>query len=101
MTELMDNVREAISGVLAAIRQQGIRPESNIHYPGHRRLKAVTGAELCGLLEAKGWTLRRGQAAIHIYSKRGERKIISLPVHCNRDLKPGLARRIGRDADLD
>jgi predicted RNA binding protein YcfA (HicA-like mRNA interferase family) len=37
----------------------------------------------------------------HIYSKPGERKIISVPVHGNRNLKPGLATRIARDADLD
>lgn len=30
MSELMDNVREAISGVLAVMREQGARPESNI-----------------------------------------------------------------------
>ena len=30
MSELMDNVREAISGVLAVMREQGARPEQNI-----------------------------------------------------------------------
>lgn len=30
MAELMDNVREAISGVVAVMREQGTRPESNI-----------------------------------------------------------------------
>ena len=30
MSELMDNVREAISGVLAVMREQGASPESNI-----------------------------------------------------------------------
>jgi predicted RNase H-like HicB family nuclease len=30
LSELMDNVREAISGVLAVMREQGARPESNI-----------------------------------------------------------------------
>jgi predicted RNase H-like HicB family nuclease len=30
MAELVDNVREAITGVLAVMRDQGERPESNI-----------------------------------------------------------------------
>ena len=30
MSELMDNVREAIGGVLAVMREQGASPESNI-----------------------------------------------------------------------
>ncbi len=30
MSELMDNVREAISGVLVVMREQGTRPEANI-----------------------------------------------------------------------
>ena len=30
MAELMDNVREAISGVLAVMREQGASPEPNI-----------------------------------------------------------------------
>ena len=30
MSELMDNVREAINGVLAVMREQGMSPESNV-----------------------------------------------------------------------
>lgn len=30
VSELMDNVREAISGVVAVMREQGVSPESNI-----------------------------------------------------------------------
>jgi predicted RNase H-like HicB family nuclease len=30
LSELKENVREAISGVLAVMREQGARPESNI-----------------------------------------------------------------------
>jgi len=37
----------------------------------------------------------------HIYSKPGERKTISIPIHGNRDLKPGLANRIARDAGIE
>jgi predicted RNA binding protein YcfA (HicA-like mRNA interferase family) len=49
----------------------------------------------------KGWVLQRIQGSHHIYSKAGERKIISIPVHGNRDLKPGLANRIARDAGIE
>jgi predicted RNA binding protein YcfA (HicA-like mRNA interferase family) len=37
----------------------------------------------------------------HIYAKSGERKILSIPIHGNQTLKPGLATRIARDADVD
>jgi predicted RNA binding protein YcfA (HicA-like mRNA interferase family) len=40
----------------------------------------ITGPELCRLVE---------------------RKIIVIPVHANRELKPGLARRILRDAGIE
>jgi predicted RNA binding protein YcfA (HicA-like mRNA interferase family) len=53
------------------------------------------------LLEAKGWVLERIQGSHHIYSKPGERKVISIPVHGNRDLKRGLANRIARDAGIE
>jgi predicted RNA binding protein YcfA (HicA-like mRNA interferase family) len=56
---------------------------------------------MCRLIEAKGWVLQRIQGSHHIYSKAGERKVISIPVHGNRDLKPGLANRIARDAGIE
>ena len=56
---------------------------------------------MCRLLEAKGWVLQRIKGSHHIYSKLGERKIISIPVHGNKDLKPGLANRIARDAAVE
>jgi predicted RNA binding protein YcfA (HicA-like mRNA interferase family) len=56
---------------------------------------------MCRLLEAAGWRLQRMKGSHHIYSKPGERKILSIPVHGNRDLKPGLAARIARDAGVE
>jgi predicted RNA binding protein YcfA (HicA-like mRNA interferase family) len=47
------------------------------------------------------WVLRRISGSHQIYSKPGERKVISVPVHGNRTLKPGLASRIARDAGVD
>jgi predicted RNA binding protein YcfA (HicA-like mRNA interferase family) len=34
---------------------------------------------MCRLLEANGWRLQRIKGSHHIYSKPGERKIISIP----------------------
>lgn len=63
-------------------------------------MKPVTGPEICRLLEAHCWRLERIKGSHHIYSKAGERHIITVPVHGNRNLKPGLASRIGRDAGI-
>jgi predicted RNA binding protein YcfA (HicA-like mRNA interferase family) len=64
-------------------------------------VKPITGPEMCRLVEANGWRLQRIKGSHHIYSKAGERKIISIPVHGNRNLKPGLALRIARDAGIE
>jgi predicted RNA binding protein YcfA (HicA-like mRNA interferase family) len=64
-------------------------------------LKPITGPEMCRLLEVHGWRLERVKGSHHIYSKSGERRIITIPVHENRSLKPGLASRIGRMPTLD
>jgi predicted RNA binding protein YcfA (HicA-like mRNA interferase family) len=63
-------------------------------------LKAITGPEMCRLVETNGWLLQRIKGSHYIYSKPGECKIISIPVHGNRNLKPGLANRIARDAGV-
>jgi predicted RNA binding protein YcfA (HicA-like mRNA interferase family) len=52
------------------------------------------------LIEANGWKLQRIKGSHHIYSKANERKIISVPVHGNRDLRPGMALRIAKDAGV-
>jgi predicted RNA binding protein YcfA (HicA-like mRNA interferase family) len=64
-------------------------------------VKPISGADMCRLIETKGWVLQRIRGSHHIYSKSGERKVISVPVHGNRDLKPGLANRIARDAGVE
>jgi predicted RNA binding protein YcfA (HicA-like mRNA interferase family) len=55
---------------------------------------------MCRLVEAKGWFLQRIKGSHHIYSKPGERKVISIPIHGNKDLKLGLAMRIARHAGI-
>jgi predicted RNA binding protein YcfA (HicA-like mRNA interferase family) len=61
----------------------------------------VTGSEMCRLIEANGWSLKRINGSHHIYAKSGERKVISVPVHGKKNLKAGLALRIARDAGVD
>lgn len=53
-------------------------------------MSPITGPELCRLLEANGWRLQRISGSHHIYTKAGERKVLSVPVHGNRNLKPAL-----------
>jgi predicted RNA binding protein YcfA (HicA-like mRNA interferase family) len=55
---------------------------------------------MCRLIETNGWALRRISGSHHIFSKPGERKVISIPVHGAKALKPGLAVRIARDAGV-
>jgi predicted RNA binding protein YcfA (HicA-like mRNA interferase family) len=64
-------------------------------------LKKVTGPEMCRLVEKNGWSLRRITGSHHIYTKPGERKVISIPVHGNKTLKPGLAARVAKDAGVE
>jgi predicted RNA binding protein YcfA (HicA-like mRNA interferase family) len=49
---------------------------------------------MCRLLETSGGLLQRIKGSHHIYSKPGERKILSIPVHGNRNFKTGLANRM-------
>ncbi|MDD5482800.1 MAG: type II toxin-antitoxin system HicA family toxin [Kiritimatiellae bacterium] len=56
---------------------------------------------MCRLLEHQGWSLRRIKGSHHIYSKPGERWIITVPVHGNQSLKPGLCRAILKMAGIE
>ena len=58
--------------------------------------RAYSGRDLCRLLAENGWTLRRINGSHHIYAKQGERFLITVPVHANRSLKPGLCRAVLR-----
>ncbi|MCX7721631.1 MAG: type II toxin-antitoxin system HicA family toxin [Verrucomicrobiae bacterium] len=55
---------------------------------------------MCRLLKKHGWVLKRIRGSHHIFSKPGKRKIITLPVHGNKELKPGLAARIAKDTNI-
>lgn len=58
----------------------------------------MSGKELVKLLMRHGWKLDRIQGSHHIVAK-GE-KTITVPVHGNHDLKPGLLNAILKQAGL-
>ena len=63
-------------------------------------MRPITGRELCQILKDTGWSLKRIKGSHHIFGKAGEWKIITVPVHGNQMIKPGLANRIARDAGI-
>jgi predicted RNA binding protein YcfA (HicA-like mRNA interferase family) len=63
-------------------------------------MKALTGRELCRLLERKGWSLLRIHGSHHIYGKAGSRARLSVPVHGNQALKVGLLRHLLKQAEI-
>jgi len=67
-------------------------------YGGNNR-EAVSGKRLCRVLEERGWTLDRISGSHHIYTHPDGGRI-TVPVHANRDLKPGTQLSIMMDAGL-
>ena len=67
-------------------------------YGGNNR-EAVSGKRLCRVLEERGWTLDRISGSHHIYTHPDGGRI-TVPVHANRDLKPGTQLSIMRDTGL-
>ena len=63
-------------------------------------MKAISGKELCRVLEKHGWTLKRIQGSHHIYAKPKNPIIISVPVHGNQSLKTGLRNHLLKLAGL-
>ena len=63
-------------------------------------MKAISGKQLCRLLENHGWILKRVAGIHHIYSKTGNPARISVPVHGNSPLKIGLQRHLMKLADI-
>jgi len=63
-------------------------------------VKPVTGPQLCRKLEQAGWTLKRIRGSHYIFSKPGERKSLVVPIHGNDTIKPGLATRLAKDANI-
>ena len=63
-------------------------------------MKAVSGKKMCRALVKDGWVLVRIKGAHHAFQKQGHAKTIIVPVHGNKDLKPGTQHGIMRDAGL-
>ncbi len=63
-------------------------------------MKVVSGKQMCRILEEKGWTLARINGSHHIYRDPVTGRQVVVPVHANKDLKPGTQRAVMRDAGL-
>lgn len=63
-------------------------------------MKSVSGKTLCKIIEGKGWELKRVTGSHHIYNRKGDDVILSIPVHGNRDLPVGTLKSIMKDAGL-
>ena len=58
----------------------------------------MTGKELLKLMKKNGWKLSRIQGSHHIMEKGS--KVISVPVHINKDVKKGTLHNILKEARL-
>jgi predicted RNA binding protein YcfA (HicA-like mRNA interferase family) len=52
-------------------------------------MKLISGKQLCIIVEKKGWILRKITGSHHIYKHPDFERILSIPVHKNKDLKIG------------
>ena len=55
---------------------------------------------MCKILERRGWIFQRINGSHHIYTRPGNRFTLSVPVHGNRNLTPGVQHTIMRIAGL-
>jgi predicted RNA binding protein YcfA (HicA-like mRNA interferase family) len=63
-------------------------------------MKALTGRELCKLLEREGWSLLRISGSHYIYGKSGLRVRLSVPIHGSQALKMSLLRHLLKQAGI-
>lgn len=63
-------------------------------------MKPISGKAICRVLERHGWSLARTKSSHHIYKKKGVRAVITVPVHGNKDLRPGTQATIMKTAGL-
>ncbi|MFN5514246.1 MAG: type II toxin-antitoxin system HicA family toxin [Cyanobacteriota bacterium] len=64
-------------------------------------MKSISGKTFTKILERYGWQLLRINGSHHIYGKINNSNRISVPVHGNQSLKPGLLRHFLKIANLD
>ena len=63
-------------------------------------MKSISGKKLCKIIEKKGWVLKKVTGSHHIYGKTEVNKILSIPVHKNKDLKIGTLKALIKVAEL-
>ncbi len=63
-------------------------------------MKAISGKQFCGILELKGWQLKRINGSHHIYVREGNPVRLSIPVHGNTPLKVGLQKHMMKLAGI-
>ena len=63
-------------------------------------MKAVSGKQMCGILERHGRYLDRIRSSHHIHKKTGHAAALAIPVHGNKALKTGLQRGLMKQAGL-
>jgi predicted RNA binding protein YcfA (HicA-like mRNA interferase family) len=63
-------------------------------------MKAISGKDLCRILERSGWSLLRIHGSHHIYGKDGSIVRLSVPVHGSKPIKIGLLRHLLQAAGL-
>jgi predicted RNA binding protein YcfA (HicA-like mRNA interferase family) len=63
-------------------------------------MKPVSGKRMCRILERKGWRQLRIKGSHHTYGRDQPPGRVTVPVHGNRDLDPGVQRGIMRTAGL-
>ena len=63
-------------------------------------MKPVSGKRMARILKKRGWLLIRTKGSHHAYQHPGNPNTIIVPVHGNKDLKPGTQHAIMKDASL-
>ena len=63
-------------------------------------MKAISGKQLCKILERNGWVLARIRGSQYIYARQGNATILTAPVHADKDLKLGTLRKLLKDSAL-
>lgn len=63
-------------------------------------MKPVSGKRMCRILKKHGWALIRIKSGHHAFRKTGNPNTVVVPVHANKDLKPGTQHDIMKEAGL-
>ncbi len=63
-------------------------------------MRALSGKDLCRVLERIGWSLLRVHGSHHIYGKPESIVRLSVPVHGTKPLKRGLLKHLLQAAGL-